>query len=375
MGGNHNVDPLKLPKQPDVKVLAKEYDALVARLEKGEKIDVELEIENVFGASNVPCHNVVADLVGAQFPDEFVIVQGHLDAWDGAEGAQDNGTGSGTTIEAARLIAAAGLKPRRTIRFILFGGEEQGLFGSEGYVERPRGRARQDEHRADPRRRRDVPRRARRHLRDARRHAGRLRAARRARRALPVRGPRGRRPRELGRLRPRALHRGRSCRRSSGTRARRATTDVHHTQYDVFEKIDPAQLEHSARRRRGRGDRLREPRPPARPHGHEADPAPAPGRAHGPGRDRAAGDRRRQGATRPAGSRATRSCPSTASASRPRPRSHAKLQLGASKKKIKVERGKQAIESVVDWTGEAGEKERAARAERRAAFLKAKSRK
>jgi len=64
-----------------------------------------------------------------------VIVGGHLDSWDGAQGAVDNATGCATTLEAARLLVAAGAAPRRTIRFMLWSGEEQGLLGSEAYVE------------------------------------------------------------------------------------------------------------------------------------------------------------------------------------------------------------------------------------------------
>lgn len=79
-------------------------------------------------------HNVVADIVGSTKPDEYVIVGAHLDSWDHAHGATDNAAGSAAVMEAARLIAASGVKPARTIRFILFTGEEQGLLGSTAYV-------------------------------------------------------------------------------------------------------------------------------------------------------------------------------------------------------------------------------------------------
>ncbi|MBL8857214.1 MAG: M20/M25/M40 family metallo-hydrolase [Planctomycetes bacterium] len=134
MGGNHRVDPAKLPTQVDIKLASAQHEALVARLEQGEALELEFDIENRFTPGPVPCTNVVADLVGTRFPDEYVIVQGHLDAWDGAEGAQDNASGCATALEAARLIAASGMRPLRTIRFVLYGGEEQGLLGSRGYV-------------------------------------------------------------------------------------------------------------------------------------------------------------------------------------------------------------------------------------------------
>ena len=63
-----------------------------------------------------------------------MIVGGHIDSWDGATGATDNGTGVATTLEAARILMKAGVKPRRTIRFMLWSGEEQGLLGSAAYV-------------------------------------------------------------------------------------------------------------------------------------------------------------------------------------------------------------------------------------------------
>ena len=134
MGGNHRVDPAALPTAVEIKLLASQYDALVARLEKGEALELEFDVQNVFTPGPVPCTNVVAEIVGSRFPDEYVIVQGHFDAWDGAEGAQDNATGTATTMEAARLVAKLGVRPLRTIRFVLYSGEEQGLFGSEGYV-------------------------------------------------------------------------------------------------------------------------------------------------------------------------------------------------------------------------------------------------
>ncbi|MBI5364947.1 MAG: M20/M25/M40 family metallo-hydrolase [Planctomycetes bacterium] len=134
MFGGHKVKLDKLPKQVRIQLRHDQHAALEARLAGGEAVELEFDIENTFTPGPVPCFNVVADLRGTDQPDEYVVVGGHLDSWDGAEGAQDNGTGVSTTMEAARLLAAAGVKPKRTIRFVLFGGEEEGLFGSEGYV-------------------------------------------------------------------------------------------------------------------------------------------------------------------------------------------------------------------------------------------------
>jgi len=78
--------------------------------------------------------NIVAEIRGREQPDEWVIVGAHLDSWDFATGAQDNGTGVAMVLDAARAIAAFGRPPRRSIRFALWGGEEQGLVGSLAYV-------------------------------------------------------------------------------------------------------------------------------------------------------------------------------------------------------------------------------------------------
>ena len=125
----------KLPTAPpQVMLRASQYKDLIARVDKGDPVEVEFDIGNHFYAGPVPQYNVIADIKGSQFPDEYVIVGGHLDSWDGAQGTVDNGTGSATTLEASRLLMAVGAHPKRTIRFILWSGEEQGLFGSLGYV-------------------------------------------------------------------------------------------------------------------------------------------------------------------------------------------------------------------------------------------------
>ncbi len=135
MGGRQDRTLEQIEKLPlEVTLRGDHYDAIVASLEQGQSVELEFEIENKLVAGPATCTNVVADLVGSEFPDEYVIVGGHLDSWDGAEGAQDNGTGVASTLEAARLIASLSVKPRRTLRFVLFGGEEQGLFGSLGYL-------------------------------------------------------------------------------------------------------------------------------------------------------------------------------------------------------------------------------------------------
>ena len=107
-----------------------------SRLADGEKFEAEFDLNNVFTPGPLPMYNTVAEIRGTERPDECIIVSAHLDSWNGpgSEGTTDNGTGSSVTLEAARLLMAAGAKPKRTIKFILWTGEEQGLLGSREWV-------------------------------------------------------------------------------------------------------------------------------------------------------------------------------------------------------------------------------------------------
>jgi hypothetical protein len=97
---------------------------------------VELEVTNKFIPGPITVYNTVGEIKGSEKPDEFVILGAHLDSWDLAQGATDNGTGSMIVLETARVLAKSGVRPKRTIRFVLFTGEEEGLFGSKAYVDR-----------------------------------------------------------------------------------------------------------------------------------------------------------------------------------------------------------------------------------------------
>jgi carboxypeptidase Q len=107
---------------------------LIFRLLKHGPVQLEMEMTNSFGQKPMDAYNTVAEIRGTEKPDEVVIVGGHLDSWDLGTGSTDNGTGSIAVLEAARTLAKLDLKPKRTIRFVLFTGEEQGLYGSEEYV-------------------------------------------------------------------------------------------------------------------------------------------------------------------------------------------------------------------------------------------------
>ncbi|MBI5362052.1 MAG: M20/M25/M40 family metallo-hydrolase [Planctomycetes bacterium] len=132
--GSSKVDFDKLPTRPSITLLAAEHADIAARVKAGESVTLAFDIRNWFVKGPITLNNVIAELPGTEKPDEIVVVGGHIDSWDGATGATDNGTGCATTIEAARLLVKAGVKPRRTIRFMLWSGEEQGLLGSAAYV-------------------------------------------------------------------------------------------------------------------------------------------------------------------------------------------------------------------------------------------------
>lgn len=100
------------------------------------KTRVEVEINNKLIPGPVPVYNTVGEIPGSEKPDEFIVVGAHLDSWDLGQGTTDNGTGSCVVLEAARMLVKSGIRPKRTIRFVLFTGEEQGLHGSKEYVKR-----------------------------------------------------------------------------------------------------------------------------------------------------------------------------------------------------------------------------------------------
>lgn len=139
VSGNWRVDPDKLPTLPLIDMIAEDWKAVAAELTAGKAVELEFDIRNHFKRGPIPLYNVIAELRGTEFPDEWVVVGAHIDSWDGATGTTDNGTGVATTMEAARLIAACGERPRRSIRFMLFSGEEQGLLGSEAWVKQHQG--------------------------------------------------------------------------------------------------------------------------------------------------------------------------------------------------------------------------------------------
>jgi len=128
----------KVPTVPDIVVQNDHAKKLAALLDLGKDVVCEFEVDSEWKAGPIELDNVIAEIPGTDKPDEVVIVCGHLDSWHQAEGCTDNGTGTTSTMEAARILAKVGAKPKRTIRFILWGGEEEGLLGSAEYVKRHR---------------------------------------------------------------------------------------------------------------------------------------------------------------------------------------------------------------------------------------------
>ncbi|HNR53534.1 MAG TPA: M28 family peptidase [Flavobacteriales bacterium] len=106
------------------------------RLAQGEALTARLTMRN--NSDMVTARNVIGELRGTEHPDEIILVGGHLDSWDLATGATDNGLGSFSILDLARLMASMPFRPQRTVRFVLFMGEEQGLLGSTALAERYR---------------------------------------------------------------------------------------------------------------------------------------------------------------------------------------------------------------------------------------------
>ena len=119
---------------PTAFLIHEDYARLWRLLQRKLPVEIELDIRNEITTGPVEVYNTVAEIRGSEKPEEIVLVGAHLDSWDLGSGATDNATGSAVTLEAARAIQASGLRPKRTIRFALFMGEEQGLNGSRAYV-------------------------------------------------------------------------------------------------------------------------------------------------------------------------------------------------------------------------------------------------
>lgn len=127
----------QIDRLPQALVAREDAQRMARLLASGQRVRVRLEMPNKVGGP-VEEHNVVAEIRGRERPEEIVMLGAHLDSWEMGTGALDNGCNAALVIDAARAIVAAGVKPRRTLRFVLWSGEEQGLIGSWQYVQQHR---------------------------------------------------------------------------------------------------------------------------------------------------------------------------------------------------------------------------------------------
>lgn len=132
--GGPGRDPKRL-SLPAAVVPQEPYKMLLRLLGRKEPVRLELTLGGSFSPKPVEVYNVVGEVRGTEKPEEIVIVGAHLDSWDLGTGATDNATGSAICLEVLRALQATGLKPRRTLRVVLWSGEEQGLLGSRAYAE------------------------------------------------------------------------------------------------------------------------------------------------------------------------------------------------------------------------------------------------
>lgn len=117
---------------PSIAVSTNDADRLSAALKKGP-VEVYIRM-NCKMIGEVPSYNVIGEIKGSEYPEEIILVGGHLDSWDVGEGAQDDGAGCVHSIEAVYRLVKMGYKPKRTIRCVLFANEESGLSGGKKYA-------------------------------------------------------------------------------------------------------------------------------------------------------------------------------------------------------------------------------------------------
>ncbi len=123
-----------LASVPIVAVTPEHYNRMYRILKRDIPVKVEIEIRNRLGEMAEKACNVLGEIPGTDLKDEVVMIGAHLDCWQASPNASDDASGCAVALEAARILKAVGAKPRRTIRVALWGGEEQGLFGSTEYV-------------------------------------------------------------------------------------------------------------------------------------------------------------------------------------------------------------------------------------------------
>lgn len=129
-------------KIPAAAVGLRDADKLAATIKSGKKISLFLHTQSRMLA-DVPGHNVIGELIGTEHPEKIITIGGHLDSWDPAEGAHDDGAGCVHSIEVLRAFKAIGYRPKHTIRIVLFANEENGLRGGTKYAEEAKAKGEQ----------------------------------------------------------------------------------------------------------------------------------------------------------------------------------------------------------------------------------------
>jgi carboxypeptidase Q len=122
------------PELPAVSMSTEDYERILRLLDRDVPVSIRIEVEAQYYDEDTKAYNTIAEIPGKGSNTEVVMAGAHLDSWFVGDGAADNGAGSAVILEAARILSALGIKPKRTIRFALWGGEEQGLYGSAHYV-------------------------------------------------------------------------------------------------------------------------------------------------------------------------------------------------------------------------------------------------
>ena len=119
---------------PSLVMAAEPYNQILRLLDAGKPVELEIDVKARFDDGDLKAYNTVAEIPGTDKADELVMAGAHLDSWHGGTGATDNAAGSAVVMEAARILKALGVQPRRTLRFVLWSGEEQGYLGSIAYA-------------------------------------------------------------------------------------------------------------------------------------------------------------------------------------------------------------------------------------------------
>lgn len=121
---------------PTVIIAQEQYNEMYRNVTSGVPVKVQLNVQNRFLTNDLNAYNTLGDIRGTDKPDEYVMIGAHLDSWHYGNGATDNAAGSIVMMEAMRILKTLNLQPRRTIRIALWSGEEEGIYGSRGWIKK-----------------------------------------------------------------------------------------------------------------------------------------------------------------------------------------------------------------------------------------------